>query len=200
MEVKLVVIKGSTKTREVRLRGAEIIVGRQRGCGLRIPSALVSRRHCRLRLQGSALTIEDLKSVNGSFLNGVRVYGTEEVRPGDQLEIGPVTFLVEYQQTDKAARATPPPRSPQSLPQAIPLQEPLPAAIPIPDDDFVEAIPLDDAGEKPTMLTPNTAPAGDRATSPAAADEIPLEFDQDEDWRLPEGQDLRDLLSSADES
>ena len=189
MEVKLVVIKGSTKTREVRLRGAEVIVGRQRGCGLRIPSALVSRRHCRIRLQGSSVTIEDLKSVNGSFLNGVRVYGTEQVRPGDRLEIGPVTFLVEYQQTDKSDRPTPP-----RLPQAIPLPEALPAAIPVPDGDFVEAIPLDEAAEKPTVLPPHTAQGSD------GADDVPLEFDQEEGWRLPEGKDLRDLLSSADES
>jgi predicted component of type VI protein secretion system len=194
MELKLVVIKGSTKTREVRLRGAEIIVGRQRGCGLRIPSALVSRRHCRLRLQGSSVTIEDLKSVNGSFLNGVRVYGAEEVHPGDQLEIGPVTFLVEFQRTDKAARALPPP-----LPQAIPLAEPLPAAIPMSDGDFVEAIPLDEGAERPTVLPPHTARGNEGAASPAAEGNLPLEFDEDEAWRLPEGQDLRDLLSSADE-
>src|SRR5262249_1288284 len=155
-----------------RLRGAEVVVGRQRGCGLRIPSALVSRRHCRLRLQGSSVTIEDLKSVNGSFLNGVRVYGTEEVRPGDRLEIGPVTFLAEYPRPDRAARA-PPPRLPPPLPQAIPVPEPLPAAIPIPDDDFVEAIPLDEAAEKPTVLPPSTAQGNNGAAGPAAAADIP---------------------------
>jgi pSer/pThr/pTyr-binding forkhead associated (FHA) protein len=193
MEVKLVVIKGSTKTREVRLRGAEVIVGRQTGCGLRIPSALVSRRHCRLRLQGGSVTVEDLKSVNGSFLNGVRVYGAEEVFPGDQLEIGPVTFRVEYQRAEPAGVATPssPQRAPAALPQGVPLPQTLPAAIPVSDDDLVEAIPLDDAAQRPTLVTPETA---------QDEEEVPLEFDEEESWRLPEGRDLRDLLSSADES
>jgi predicted component of type VI protein secretion system len=195
MEVKLVVIKGSTKTREVRLRGDEVLVGRQRGCGLRIPSALVSRRHCRLRIRGGSVTIEDLESVNGSFLNGARVQGTEEVLPGDRLEIGPVTFLVEYQRTDNAAKAAPPP-----LPQAVPLAVTPPAAVPVPDDDFVEAIPLDEGEEKPTVLTPGAPQARGGAASRAAKDDAPPEFDRDESWRLPEGQDLRDLLSSADES
>jgi pSer/pThr/pTyr-binding forkhead associated (FHA) protein len=179
MEVKLVVIKGSTKTREVCLRGAEIIVGRKTGCGLRIPSAMVSRRHCRLRIQGGTVTIEDLKSVNGSYLNGVRIYGAEQVRPGDQLEIGPVTFRVEY------------PRASAELPQAVPLPQTLPAAIPVSDDDLVKAIPLDDGAQKPTVVTPETA---------EDEEEVPLEFDENESWRLPEGRDLRDLLSSADES
>ncbi len=96
MDVKLVVIKGSRKTREIVLRDGETIIGRQTGCGLRIPSATVSRRHCRLGIHGSLVTIEDLGSANGCFLNGTRVRSVEFVRPGDRLEIGPVTFRVEY--------------------------------------------------------------------------------------------------------
>jgi hypothetical protein len=58
----------------------------------------------------------------------------------------------------------------------------------------VEAIPLDEGAEKPTVLPPHTAQGND------GAEDVPLEFDQDEGWRLPEGKDLRDLLSSTDES
>ena len=182
MEVKLVVIKGSSKTREVCLRNPETIIGRQAGCGLRIPSAMVSRRHCRLRVQGGRVTLEDLKSANGSFINGVRVYGTEDIKPGDRVEIGPVTFQVEYQRMEPPVLAAPPPPLPAALPEAIPLL----------DSDFVAAIPLDDGPQRPTVMTPDTAHAGE--------DDMPLEFDNEEGWRLPEGQDLRDILSQAEES
>jgi pSer/pThr/pTyr-binding forkhead associated (FHA) protein len=102
MEVKLVIERGRTRTRVVRLAAPETFVGRQRGCGVRIPSAEVSRRHCALRQEDGYLTVEDLGSVNGTFLNGMRVVNREVVRPGDHLEIGPVRFVVEYELTPEA--------------------------------------------------------------------------------------------------
>src|SRR5947209_18618036 len=102
MDVRLVIEKGRTRTREVRLPAEESIIGRQRGCTVRIPSAEVSRRHCVLRLEDGYLSIQDLGSVNGTFLNGMRVVNREVVRPGDHLEVGPVRFVVEYELTPAA--------------------------------------------------------------------------------------------------
>jgi pSer/pThr/pTyr-binding forkhead associated (FHA) protein len=96
MDIKLVIVKGAKKRQAIRIRSEETIVGRQKGCDLRIPSPLVSRRHCRLSFQDDGLVIEDLASANGSFVNGVRVDGQGSIRPGDLLEIGPITFRVEY--------------------------------------------------------------------------------------------------------
>src|SRR5262249_1278262 len=102
MDVRLVIEKGRTRTREVRLNSRETLVGRQRGCEVRIPSSEVSRRHCVLRVENGYLTIEDLRSVNGTFLNGVPVMSREVVRPGDYLEIGPIRFVVEYELSPQA--------------------------------------------------------------------------------------------------
>src|SRR5207244_4199000 len=74
----------------------ETIVGRRRDCDLRIRSSEVSRRHCLLSFQDGVLHVEDLDSVNGTFVNGVRVSGRQVVRPGDRLDVGPIQFLVEY--------------------------------------------------------------------------------------------------------
>jgi predicted component of type VI protein secretion system len=96
MLVKLIVTRGPTRNRVIELRSAETIVGRQSGCGLRIPASDVSRRHCRLLFQDGLLTVEDLQSVNGTFLNGVAVTSRHLVRPGDELQIGPLTFSIDY--------------------------------------------------------------------------------------------------------
>jgi len=96
IDVKLTVAKGRTRTREVKLRSAETIIGRRSGCGLRIASAEVSRRHCRLCYQDGLLTVEDLASANGTYLNGKRVTSRHLIRPGDRLQIGPVIFEVNY--------------------------------------------------------------------------------------------------------
>jgi predicted component of type VI protein secretion system len=192
MDVKLVVIKGSQKTREVLLRKAETVIGRQIGCGLRIPSATVSRRHCRLFVCDDALAVEDLGSVNGTFLNGRRVRGSEPVRPGDRLEIGPVAFIVEYQPPPAAPLQTfePPVQAP------LPTAEVLPMVMPIEDESWVEAIPLE---EEPAP--PPKADVAPTVRKPAADESPPvsLPFDADDEWRLPAGADLRDILSQMEE-
>src|SRR5262245_56303103 len=62
----------------------------------------VSRRHCVVRVRDGYVTVRDLKSSNGTQLNGEEVEGEQVVRPGDRLRVGPVTFVVEYQLTPEA--------------------------------------------------------------------------------------------------
>jgi pSer/pThr/pTyr-binding forkhead associated (FHA) protein len=102
MDVKLVIEQGKMRTKALSLRKDEGVIGRERGCDVRIPSAEVSRRHCLLRVRDGYLTVKDLKSSNGTQLNGEEVEGEQVVRPGDRLRVGPVTFIVEYQLTPEA--------------------------------------------------------------------------------------------------
>lgn len=102
MDVKLVVHQGPTQAREFRVRSEETIIGRKEGCALRIPSSQVSRLHCKLVWRDDLLHVEDLKSANGTRVNGQRVRGLQVLRPGDLLTVGPLTFLVNYQLTQRA--------------------------------------------------------------------------------------------------
>jgi predicted component of type VI protein secretion system len=104
MNVRLVIVRKRKRVWAARLCHAEATLGRARGCTIRIPSAQVSRLHCRLRIENGLVTVEDLESVNGTFLNGKRVRDTEIVHPGDRLTIGPVTFVVEYELPSEALR------------------------------------------------------------------------------------------------
>src|SRR5208282_2646842 len=101
MEVRLVMESGGSRKRALRLRSAETIIGRRHDCDLRIKSAEVSRRHCLVSIHDGYVTVEDLDSVNGTFLNGKRVLAKQTVRPGDYLEIGPARFVVEYEITQE---------------------------------------------------------------------------------------------------
>src|SRR5262249_50596259 len=94
MEVRLVVEKGGRK-RILYMREPQGVIGRARGNTVRVPSADVSRQHCRLRVVDGVLEVEDLDSVNGTFLNSGKVSGWQAVRPGDKLEVGPVKFVIE---------------------------------------------------------------------------------------------------------
>ncbi|HEY5241530.1 MAG TPA: sigma 54-interacting transcriptional regulator, partial [Polyangiaceae bacterium] len=65
-----------------------VLVGTGPGCDLRLTDRTVSRRHAALELEGTSLRLEDLKSTNGTTVEGVRVReallgGGESIRLGD---------------------------------------------------------------------------------------------------------------------
>lgn len=175
MDVTLVVEKGAARTHAIHLRSTETVVGRQKGLGLRIPSALVSRRHCVLRFQDGHLTVEDLRSANGTILNGKRITRKEVVRPGDRLIIGPLVLVAQYQ-PGPATVARSLPRGVQRQPpeefvevlavedeeefvevQAISAEEDFVEAVPVPDEDeVIEALPV--AEEEPAFVPVNLTP------------------------------------------
>ncbi len=73
--------------REMPLRGLHVL-GRSAECEVVIEDALVSRRHAALKVGPAGVVLEDLGSVNGVFVNGVRVSGSRGLRAGDRLVIG----------------------------------------------------------------------------------------------------------------
>ncbi len=172
MDVRLVVAKGKTRTRTVHLRSAETVVGRLKGCDMRIPSAEVSRRHCLLRLKDGYVTVEDLRSVNGTFLNGDLVRGQQIVRPGDQLEIGPLTFIVEYEMT-------------QATIDRLREEEEVDVL-----EEVEEAVELLPEEEEAVELLPEEEEAAAAAFQLGEADQ----------WQMPDADQLRGILSQLDSS
>ncbi|TCT22780.1 ATP-binding cassette domain-containing protein [Thiobaca trueperi] len=72
---------------------ADIIVGRLPGCGLPIDSPLISREHARLILADDGVWLEDLGSINGTWINGQRVTKPVPLRPGDRVSFASFVFL-----------------------------------------------------------------------------------------------------------
>ena len=64
-----------------------VVMGRSRGCDIRIPDVNVSRRHAELRQEGAAYWIVDLDSMNGTVVNGQAVE-RERLRDGDTITLG----------------------------------------------------------------------------------------------------------------
>jgi pSer/pThr/pTyr-binding forkhead associated (FHA) protein len=175
MDVKLVVTDGSKQSKVVKLRSEETIIGRQKGCDLRIPSAQVSRRHCRLSFRDDCLIVEDLASANGSYLNGVAVEGQELVRPGDELKIGPITFRVEYRLTTTAIK--------RLMESGFSAQSDGPETVPLSENEPPK-------GKKKK---------GAKTAAPDADGDIPtINFD-DLGWQPPQGEDVRDILSHMED-
>jgi pSer/pThr/pTyr-binding forkhead associated (FHA) protein len=78
-----------------RLRpGAVKTVGRAQGADFIVDAALVSRLHCRITAAADKLEVVDLKSTNGTFVNGKRV-DKALLTDGDRLRVGRVELKVE---------------------------------------------------------------------------------------------------------
>src|ERR1043165_3424147 len=93
MQVKFVMFKGGQR-KEFDLAGENTIIGRREDCGLRIPVNDVSRAHCQVIIKDDQVTVKDLGSANGTFINDRRVT-QQTLRPGDVLKVGPVAFTVQ---------------------------------------------------------------------------------------------------------
>lgn len=61
------------------------------------PDRTVSRRHARILKQGNKVVIEDMNSVNGTFVNGKKLdpYLPEALRDGDLLRLGRVPIKIK---------------------------------------------------------------------------------------------------------
>ena len=67
-----------------------MLIGREKSrVQILLPHPQISRVHARITLQGETALLADLKSANGTFVNGVRVRKRTTVRRGDQIDIGP---------------------------------------------------------------------------------------------------------------
>ena len=74
----------------------ETTVGRDLGLGLSLAGeSTVSRRHARIVRTGGAATLFDDGSTNGTFVNGQRVTGSADLKPGDAVQFGSVRFRYE---------------------------------------------------------------------------------------------------------
>ena len=95
MEVRLVVSSGKNAGRVVPVTGERFFIGRAEDCQLRPNTDLISRHHCVITIADGFVTVRDFGSRNGTFVNGERIRGEEELNNGDRLSIGPLNFVVE---------------------------------------------------------------------------------------------------------
>lgn len=71
----------------------EVVVGRSNECDITLGVAHLSRRHARLYFSGGHLEVEDLRSSNGTYVNGKKVERSL-LRAGDELSLDTLSFVV----------------------------------------------------------------------------------------------------------
>ena len=95
--------KGGSERREP-FEKPEINVGRVQGNDLMLAKGNVSKRHARLLFRDGRFIVTDLKSTNGTYVNGRKIAQATIVREGDKIYIGDFVLRVEV----STAQSTPP--------------------------------------------------------------------------------------------
>ncbi len=123
MDVNLVLFKKDGSQKSFSLPDSTTVIGRRHDCDLCIPLKSVSRRHCQLNQNKETISIRDLGSRSGTFLNSKRI-DEAGIKAGDYIRIGPLIFGLQIDgQPEKIVPpqpAKPKPAKPKPAPKAIP--------------------------------------------------------------------------------
>jgi two-component system, NtrC family, response regulator AtoC len=89
----LLVFSGSSSWMYQLPPSGDVIIGRSETADLRIDDASVSRQHARLALDGGVITISDLGSQQGTYVNDVKLVATRALQPNDVIAIHKTTLI-----------------------------------------------------------------------------------------------------------
>ena len=88
------IVEEHGQTRHVPLTGIKAVIGRAPDADIVISDDKSSRHHAVLEYEGDTYTLRDLKSLNGCFVDGMRVR-EHTLRFGDSFTIGNARFTLE---------------------------------------------------------------------------------------------------------
>src|SRR5512134_896983 len=111
--------KGGEQRRMV-FNKPEVTIGRVQGNDIVLPKGNVSKRHARIVLKDGKFIIVDLKSTNGTYVNGRKITSPLVVKESDKIYIG--DFIVGVDESNQGGSelgpgdAPPPPAPPAPTP------------------------------------------------------------------------------------
>jgi pSer/pThr/pTyr-binding forkhead associated (FHA) protein len=93
-------LAGARDDRRIPLPETIFLIGRDRQCHLRPHCELVSKLHCAIAAWAGKVRVRDLRSRNGTYVNGRRIDGEVVVGNGDQLRVGSLVFVFRIKDAD----------------------------------------------------------------------------------------------------
>jgi pSer/pThr/pTyr-binding forkhead associated (FHA) protein len=94
---KLTIEDEEGKRHQIELSRDEYSIGRDTKSTLRLTERNISRQHIRIRRLNDGWVIDDLRSYNGSYVNGHRVVGSAHLNHGDLIQIGDYRLYIHQE-------------------------------------------------------------------------------------------------------
>lgn len=99
----LQVLKGLNAGQQYPLRGERAVLGRHPDCDIVLDAGAVSRQHAQIVVVDEEFYVEDLKSRNGTFVNGQMIQGRHRLQENDRLKICDLLFTFHLEQPARRA-------------------------------------------------------------------------------------------------
>lgn len=91
----VVIVQARNETRSFEFDQPVITIGRSDVNDIVLPTAKVSKRHARIEATATGLLITDLKSTNGTYLNGRKVLAPSAMSDDDRMHVGEFILTVQ---------------------------------------------------------------------------------------------------------
>lgn len=174
------------ETKRLEFDRPEITIGRVQGNDIVLPKGNVSKRHSRIVFKDGKYIIVDLKSTNGTYVNGRKITAPLVVKGTDKIYIGDFIMNIDEgsgpstsstADLDAAGRPPPPPPRPGARPPiaTVPAIRAEPTSMDVaagmedeleePEESASSPVPTPDA--RPTRPTPPPSPPASPAVSAA---------------------------------
>lgn len=100
-------LNGASAGKVFNLKSGRNLLGRSPHCDIHIPSNGISKEHCEIQVYTDKILVVDLKSSNGTFLNGVKIQNAA-IRLGDKVTAHDIIFdLVPAQEKKVIVKVVP---------------------------------------------------------------------------------------------
>jgi len=99
-EATLVVLTGTRMGLVHTLRDATCELGRSPECQIQLDDDGISRKHARITMRNGHPEIEDLRSTNGTYVDGHRVSTSFRLQEGSRVRMGGLTMKFAWQDKD----------------------------------------------------------------------------------------------------
>jgi pilus assembly protein CpaF len=160
----VVITEKEGNERRLSFTEPEVTIGRVPGNDVVLPKGNVSKRHSRIVLKDNRFIVVDLKSTNGTYVNGRKITSPLVVKEGDKIYVGDFVLTLEGDSAAAPAGSMKPPSLMPDLadsdgssppPSGPP---PLPSRAPDPITDDLPAVLRATMSSLPPVIT-SSAPA-----------------------------------------
>src|ERR1043165_4118337 len=103
---ELVIVTKGIPTSPYPLGMNWVTIGRSEDNNFQIVEISVSSRHCEVRFRDNELTVRDLQSTNGTYIDGKKI-SEGVLRPGQKLRLGDVELQLDVSKPPAKVSSTP---------------------------------------------------------------------------------------------
>ena len=102
MRPHLIVLYPQNQFKQIPLEKGTVVLGRGQDADIRMDDELVSRRHCAITFDGDGVTVKDLGSTNGTFVDGSPI-SESKLEDHNRLQIGKMVLKIDFKDASEEA-------------------------------------------------------------------------------------------------